>query len=106
MKVYGGSGRVLKVAGRAVLVTWSLAATPPSEVGFGCVETDPGQRVWRAGAVSQGGVRRGDLAAPAFVILACRSGHTHAVAVPHNISAIVAHRLDGGSNDISAAFCA
>jgi hypothetical protein len=30
----------------------------------------------------------------------------HAVAVPHNISAIVAHRLDGGSNDISVAFCA
>jgi len=29
----------------------------------------------------------------------------HAVDVPHNISAIVAHRLDGGSNDISAAFC-
>ena len=28
----------------------------------------------------------------------------HAVDVPHNISAIVAHRLDGGSNDISAAF--
>jgi hypothetical protein len=45
MKVYGRSGRVLKVAGRAVLVTWSLAAT-------------------------------------------------------------VAHRLDAGSNDISAAFCA
>jgi predicted chitinase len=29
----------------------------------------------------------------------------HAVDVPHNISAIVAHRLDGGSNDISAALC-
>lgn len=37
--------------------------------------------------------------------LSLSNDSAHAVDVPHNISAIVAHRLDGGSNDISAAFC-
>jgi predicted chitinase len=37
--------------------------------------------------------------------LSLSNDSAHAVDVPHNISAIVAHRLDGGSNDVSAALC-